>query len=228
MVAFHEASMAGDSIEGFGGNVGDEGGGQGAPPDPAFTVDPDAPRAGERATFDASETTAAGEILAYTWAFGDGGTGAGVEPTHVFESAGEYAVELSVVDGDGQTGATTLDVTVESGSTDTATATRSRTDHGTDTATAGDASSNAASQSPSPVRSSTPANGGGSDADGTPASGEGASTDGTAVSGSGVSTDGTAVSGESGPGFGVPGTLAGVGALACALRRRLGDDERRE
>jgi hypothetical protein len=211
MVAFHEASMAGESIERFGGNVGDGSGGEGAPPDPAFTVDPGTPQAGETVAFDASETTATGEIVAYTWTFGDGGTGAGVDPAHTFESAADYTVELVVVDGDGRTGATTVDVTVEPGPTPTATATQSRDGPETDpnrTATNGDESR--------PGETATNRNESG--LDGTPTDSDEPGSDGAGA----PTTDGN------GPGFGASASLTGVGVLAYALWRRLGGDERRE
>lgn len=42
-----------------------------------------------------------GTISSYAWAFGDGATGAGVETTHTYATASEYAVKLSVVDNEG-------------------------------------------------------------------------------------------------------------------------------
>ena len=42
-----------------------------------------------------------GDSLAYTWAFGDGTTASGAQPTHTFSSAGSYAVTLTVSDGSG-------------------------------------------------------------------------------------------------------------------------------
>jgi len=200
MVAFHEASMAGDSIESFGGNVGDAGGGRGAPPDPEFSVDPGDPQAGEAVGFDASATTATGEVLAYTWDFGDGGTGAGVAPTHSFEPAGDYAVELSVVDSDGRTGATTVDVTVDPVPTPTTTEPGDGPETGTQAPTS--VSSSSVSPDSTAVPSSTPSNEAG------PGTGGRESSDG------------------SGPGFGVPTALAGLGGVAYALRRRFGDEQR--
>jgi PGF-CTERM protein len=141
MVAFHRASMAGESIAEFGGNVeSGGGGGRPAPPTLSFSVSPGRPQAGETVAFDASETMADGEVLAYTWTFGDGETAAGVSPTHTFESAGTYGVELSVVDDAGQTGSTTYEMTVESAATatptETPTATATPTPTETPTATA--------------------------------------------------------------------------------------------
>ncbi|WP_372966766.1 PKD domain-containing protein [Microbacterium sp.] len=50
--------------------------------------------------FDASASTdQEGPIAAYTWDFGDGQTGTGVAPTHVYDAAGTYTVTLTVRDG---------------------------------------------------------------------------------------------------------------------------------
>ena len=39
-----------------------------------------------------------GDILEYRWDFGDGATGRGLNPTHVYQSPGAYTVRLTVVD----------------------------------------------------------------------------------------------------------------------------------
>jgi len=43
----------------------------------------------------------AGSITSYSWEFGDGNTGTGVSPTHVYMTAGEYTVDLTVTGPDG-------------------------------------------------------------------------------------------------------------------------------
>lgn len=57
-------------------------------------------------------TDSDGEITAYAWEFGDGGTSAEAEASHTFASAGVYSVTLTVTDDDGDTGDATQDVTV--------------------------------------------------------------------------------------------------------------------
>lgn len=64
-------------------------------------------------TFDGTESSDPdGDALTYAWDFGDGSTGAGPTPTHVYSVTGAYAVFLAV--SDGQLSATdTLQVTVK-------------------------------------------------------------------------------------------------------------------
>ena len=44
-----------------------------------------------------------GSIVSYNWAFGDGGTGSGVAPAHVYQNAGSYTAVLTVTDNQGAT-----------------------------------------------------------------------------------------------------------------------------
>lgn len=53
-----------------------------------------------------------GEIVDYQWDFGDGNTGSGSAPTHVFQSTGTYTVDLTVADNDGATDSTSETITV--------------------------------------------------------------------------------------------------------------------
>lgn len=54
-----------------------------------------------------------GDPLTYSWNFGDGGTGAGATPSHIFADNGTYTVSLTVDDGHGNTSTDTLVVTVK-------------------------------------------------------------------------------------------------------------------
>lgn len=62
--------------------------------------------------FDGSGSTDADGIVAYHWAFGDGSEHAGALGTHVFTSAGNQRVTLTVVDARGASSQTTLDIAV--------------------------------------------------------------------------------------------------------------------
>lgn len=58
---------------------------------------------GQEITFDASSSTDPdGEIVSYSWKFGDGNVGEGKVVTHAYTQAGEYNVRLTVMDNDGQ------------------------------------------------------------------------------------------------------------------------------
>jgi FOG: PKD repeat len=98
---------------------------QGDPPvaviDAPATVDESFSIAGEyTVTFDADNSTDDNEIIRYEWDFDDGGTGIGVNPTHIYnlpESVNEqtFTVSLTVTDRAGQQTTTTFDVLVKKG-----------------------------------------------------------------------------------------------------------------
>lgn len=79
---------------------------QAAALDPAFTLDPADPNVGEDVDFDASDSTADGEIDEYAWDFDDGETAVGEEVTHAFDESGTYDVILTLTDEFGGTNTT--------------------------------------------------------------------------------------------------------------------------
>lgn len=69
--------------------------------------------AGVAVTFDGSASSDPdGTIVSYAWAFGDGGTGSGVSPTHVYAASGTYNVTLTVTDDGGLPGTDTTTATI--------------------------------------------------------------------------------------------------------------------
>lgn len=63
--------------------------------------------------FDGSESTDAdGEIVSYTWDFGDGSGDTGVTVTHTYETGGEFEATLVVTDDEGKTGSAVEEITV--------------------------------------------------------------------------------------------------------------------
>ena len=83
------------------------------PPTASFTFSPTNPDPGQNVTFNAAASTDAdGTITAYSWNFGDGTTGTGMNITKAYTSAGSYVVTLTVTDNLGATGTTTRTIQV--------------------------------------------------------------------------------------------------------------------
>jgi PKD repeat protein len=82
----------------------------------AFTFTPASPQAFQTVSFNASTTTNNGAACAlactYTWNFGDGTQGVGITTTHVFRSAANFPVTLTVTDARGASTTSTQVVTV--------------------------------------------------------------------------------------------------------------------
>jgi len=77
-----------------------------------FSWAPDEPIMGEVVYF--TGTVAAGSApIAYSWAFGDGDTGTGANPTHVYDAAGTYTVWMTATNDCGEDTATHDIVVVE-------------------------------------------------------------------------------------------------------------------
>jgi PKD repeat protein len=72
---------------------------------------PSAPHAGEAVTFGAAATGGVGSY-GYTWLFGDGTSGSGAAPTHVYAAAGTYTARVTVTDLEGSSVNASVVVTV--------------------------------------------------------------------------------------------------------------------
>ena len=72
-----------------------------APPVACFTWEPDCPKEGEPFQLMDCSTDVDGEIVSWSWDFGDGTTSTDRHPTAGFGSAGTYTVTLVVTDNDG-------------------------------------------------------------------------------------------------------------------------------
>ncbi|HET7845771.1 MAG TPA: S8 family serine peptidase [Xanthomonadales bacterium] len=66
-------------------------------------------------TFNGSSSTDDNGITSYSWTFGDGGTGSGVNTSRTYGAAGTYNVTLTVTDTASQTNSRTRSVTVTTG-----------------------------------------------------------------------------------------------------------------
>ena len=68
---------------------------------------------GERIQFSGSHSDpGSADSHSYAWDFGDGASGSGISPTHVYADDGSHVVSLRVTDDDGDVGIDTLTVTV--------------------------------------------------------------------------------------------------------------------
>jgi PKD repeat protein len=83
----------------------------GLPPTAHFSYTPAEPREGHPVEF-TDQSSDDGDIVNWTWNYGDGTTAHEQHPTHVYEHAGTYTVALTVRDDSGATNTTRRDVTV--------------------------------------------------------------------------------------------------------------------
>jgi len=85
------------------------------PPAASFTATPMSGIAPLEVQFDATASSDPdGDVLTYTWDFGDGNTGTGVTASHIYVATGEYIATLTVSDGSKQ-GTATKTITVTDG-----------------------------------------------------------------------------------------------------------------
>ena len=69
---------------------------------------------GEEISFDGDDSyDPEGDVLDYSWSFGDGDTSTLRSPKHIWDAPGSYTVNLTVEDGRGQQGSASLNIEVE-------------------------------------------------------------------------------------------------------------------
>ncbi len=84
-----------------------------APPAASFTASPNPASPVSPVSFNASSSgDPDGMITGYSWNFGDGAAGSGVNPSHAYAASGIYSVTLTVSNDAGQTSSFTRAVTV--------------------------------------------------------------------------------------------------------------------
>ena len=105
--------------------------------------------AGSPVSFNASASTEpGGSVSSFSWNFGDGATGSGITPSHVYSTDGTYTVTLTVTGDSGNTDTTSNTVTVHGVPTARVSATGSPIGGGTPGASAGPAPRTPARRSP--------------------------------------------------------------------------------
>jgi chitodextrinase len=78
-----------------------------------FKVTTKHPGTGQHVQFDGSSSSdPGGRIVQYHWNFGDGSTGSGIKPTHVFHHAGNFTVTITVTDVGGVQGSFSMKVRI--------------------------------------------------------------------------------------------------------------------
>src|SRR6202011_3355042 len=83
------------------------------PPVARFAASPNPAALGATVAFDGSASNDPdGAIVSYEWDFGDGSSGTGSNPTHVYTRPGDYLVRLSVTDDSGAVDTVTHTVAV--------------------------------------------------------------------------------------------------------------------
>lgn len=82
------------------------------PPSASFSFTPSNPKPNQLITFHSTSYDPDGQILYYSWSFGDGTTSTSANPTHVYSSSGNYIVSLTVQDDDGASSTTSINIIV--------------------------------------------------------------------------------------------------------------------
>jgi N-acetylmuramoyl-L-alanine amidase/PKD repeat protein len=116
------------------------------------TADPGGPysaKAGESITFDGSKSKDSdGTIKDYLWDFGDGTSGSGISPAHIFQISGVYTIKLTVVDDKGVS-STTETTTAEISEVEVTTTTETTITTDTTTTDTGSTSSESSTETSS-------------------------------------------------------------------------------
>lgn len=81
-----------------------------------FTFEPSSPDVGQQVSF-TDQSSGGGAIDSRSWDFGDGTSSRSTNPTHAYDSAGTYTVELTIEDDQGATDTASKQIVVGGGGT---------------------------------------------------------------------------------------------------------------
>ncbi len=82
------------------------------PPTLSISAAPLSGQAPLNVSFSSSASDSDGSIASYSWDFGDGGSSSQANPSHLYNSAGQYTARLTVRDDDGATASASVQITV--------------------------------------------------------------------------------------------------------------------
>ncbi|OUJ18351.1 Secreted protein with PKD repeat domain [Methanonatronarchaeum thermophilum] len=110
IVEFHRRSIEGDDVSEFGEKLGTH---------PEFEINKEKLDTGETLELDASKSkTNPGEIIKYTWDFGDGETAVGKTTQHTYTEPGTYEITLKAITEIGATDTISKNIEVETSEED--------------------------------------------------------------------------------------------------------------
>jgi len=77
-----------------------------------FSYSPTSPRTNQSVTFTDTSSDSDSSISSWSWNFGDGDTSSSQNPTHAYDTSGDFTITLNITDSHGATNQTTKSITI--------------------------------------------------------------------------------------------------------------------